>query len=114
MRRLLVGGFFIAAMAACITSPEPLPLGITINAPTTATTTDSIAIVVQLQGSSLLGVVLDFGDGGELASFVTGGARIATVTFRHRYTQSGTYEVTGTVTDAVLGQKDASVQLSIQ
>jgi hypothetical protein len=101
-------------MAACITSPEPLPLDITINVPTSATTTDSVAIVVQLQGSSLLGVVVDFGDGGEPSSFLTGGARIATVTFRHRFTQSGTYDVTGTVSDAVLGQKDASVQLSIQ
>ena len=114
MRRLLAGGFLIAAMAACITSPDPLPLDITIQAPTSATTTDSVSIVVQLQGSSLLGVVVSYGDGGEPSSFLTGGARTATVTFRHRYTQSGTYEVTGTVSDAVLGQKDASVQLSVQ
>ena len=104
----------MAALGACLTSPDPLPLDIKIQAPTSATTTDTVAFVVQLQGRSVLGVAMTYGDGSELESFPTGGARTASVTFFHRFTQSGTYEVTGTVNDAVLGQKDASVQLSIQ
>lgn len=113
MRRLLAGGLIIAAMTACIGSAEPLPLDITIQAPASGTTTDSVSIVVNAQGNSLIGLEATFGDGGQ-SSLATSGARTATVTFRHRYTLSGTYQVTATVNDAVLGQKGASVQLSIQ
>lgn len=113
MRRLLAGGLIIAAMTACIDGTDPLPLDITIEAPTTGTTADSVSIVVNAQGNSLVGVEATFGDGGQSA-FPTSGAHTAKVTFRHLYTQPGTYQVTATVTDAVLGQKGASAQLSIQ
>ncbi len=100
-------------MTGCLGSAEPLPLAITIQAPATGTTTDSVSIVVNAQGNSLVGVETLFGDGSQ-SSFPTAGARTATVTIRHLYTQAGTYQVTATVTDAVLGQKDASAQLNIQ
>lgn len=114
MRRLLIaGGVIVAAMTACLGSTEALPLSVSIQAPTSGTTTDSVTIVVTAQGNSLVGVVATFGDGSD-ADFSTGGARTATVSFRHRYTQSGTYQVTATATDAVLGSKDATAQVSIQ
>ena len=100
-------------MSACIGSAEPLPLSVTIQAPTSGNTIDSVSIVVTAQGNSLVGVETSFGDGSS-SSFSTSGARTATVTFRHRYTQSGTYQVTSQVTDAVLGQKAATAQLNIQ
>ena len=102
-----------AAMSACIGSAEPLPLDVTIQVPNTGNTIDSVSIVVTAQGNSLIGLETSFGDG-VTASFSTSGARTATVTFRHRYTQSGTYQVTSQVNDAVLGLKAASAQLNIQ
>jgi PKD repeat protein len=112
MRRLIASVFVIAALAACIESTEPLPLGISIQKPATVTTADSASFVVTAQGNSLLGVETSFGDG-RVVSFATSGARTATVTFRHRYTLSGTYDVTATVSDAVLGQKTAAVQVIV-
>ena len=100
-------------MTACIGSAEPLPLNITIQAPNNGNTVDSVSIVVTAQGNTLVGVETSFGDGTS-DSFSTSGARTAKVTFRHRYSQSGTYQVTAQVTDAVLGEKAATAQLNIQ
>lgn len=113
MRRLLACALVVAAMTACIGSAEPLPLNITIQAPSSGNTIDSVSIIVTAQGNSLIGVETSFGDGSS-SSFSTAGARTATVTFRHRYMQSGTYQVTSQVSDAVLGQKAATAQLNIQ
>ena len=113
MRGLLACALVVAAMTACIGSAEPLPLSVTIQAPTSGNTIDSVSIVVTAQGNSLIGVETSFGDG-TTGSFSTSGARTATVTFRHRYTQAGTYQVTSQVSDAVLGQKAATAQLNIQ
>lgn len=100
-------------MTACLGGTEPLPLAISIQAPASGNTIDSVSIVVSAQGNSLVGIETMFGDGQSL-SFATSGARTARVTFRHRYTLSGTYQVTATVSDAVLGDKTASVQLNVQ
>lgn len=112
MRRLIAGIFVTAAMAACLESVDPLPLGVAIEKPATISTADSANFVVTAQGSSLVGIETDFGDGRAVA-FPTGGARTATVTFRHRYSASGTYDVTATVTDGVLGTKAAAVQVVV-
>jgi PKD repeat protein len=112
MRRLLAGVCVIAALTACIEGTEPLPLGIVIQKPATISTADSANFVVTAQGNSLVGIETDFGDG-RVAGFPTSGARTATVTFRHRYSASGTYDVTATVSDAVLGSKTAAVQVIV-
>jgi hypothetical protein len=113
MRRLFAGILGIAAMAACIGGVEPLPLDITIQPPGSITTADSASFLVSAQGNSLIGIETEFGDG-VTRTFPTSGARTATTTFRHRYTQRGTYEVTATVSDAVLGQKVATVRVNVQ
>jgi hypothetical protein len=113
MRPLLACLLVIAAMTACLGGTEPPPLGISVEAPASANTTDSVSIVVNAQGNSLIGVETAFGDG-NTGAFATNGARTARLTFRHLYTQSGTYDVTATVTDAVLGEKAATVQLNVQ
>src|SRR5688500_2038480 len=113
MRRLLAGVVIIAAMTACFETTDPLPLDITIQPPGSVNTVDSVSFVVRAQGGTLVGIETSYGDGAT-GLFPTGGARTATVTFRHRYTQSGTYDVTATVTDAVLGEKTASTQVNVQ
>lgn len=113
MRRLLAGLIAVMGAAACLESVEPLPLDITIQKPNSITTLDSASFVVNAQGNSLIGIETTFGDGGS-ASFATSGARTATVTFRHRYGQRGPYDVTATVSDAVLGQKTVTVQVNVQ
>ena len=115
MRRLTFGALLLAAAtAACIDDLDPLPLDITMTASkTTTVAADSISFVVNAQGNSLLGVDADFGDGSTTTQ-PTAGARTAKVTFRHAYTGVGTFQVTATVTDAVLGSKSATVQVQIQ
>lgn len=111
-RRLLAAVVVVASLSACLEGTEPLPLDITIQKPATISTVDSANFVVTAQGNSMVGIETNFGDG-RVDAFPTGGARTATVTFRHRYSASGTYDVTATVTDAVLGQKTAAVQVVV-
>jgi hypothetical protein len=115
MRRLTIGALLLAAVtASCLDDVDPLPLDITMTASKMATVAaDSISFVVNAQGNALLGIDADFGDGATVTQ-PTQGARTAKVTFRHAYTGIGTFQVTATVTDAVLGSKSASVQVSIQ
>ena len=115
MRRLTIGVLLLAAAtASCIEGVEPLPLDITmVPSKTTTVASDSISFVVNAQGGTLLGVDADFGDGAA-ATQPTQGARTAKVTFRHAYTGIGTFQVTATVTDAVLGTKSTSVSVQIQ
>lgn len=112
MRRLLAGCVCIAALAACLEGTEALPLDITIQKPATITTADSASFVINAQGNTMLGIETSFGDG-RVEQTATGGARTAMLTIRHRYSASGTYDVTATVTDAVLGQKTAAVQVTV-
>ena len=113
MRRIVACAIAAVGLVACFETVEPLPLDIVIEPPTNITTVDSVNFVVSAQGSSVVGVEATFGDG-EMSFFNTGGARTAKLTFRHRYTQSGTYDVTATATDAVLGTKSVSVQVNVQ
>jgi hypothetical protein len=91
----------------------PLPLQISVEASrATAAPGDTIAFVATVQGGSLLGLDADYGDS-TLEQFGTAGARTGKVTFRHAYTTRGTFTTKITVTDAVAGQKDASVQVRV-
>lgn len=115
MRRAVVGFILLVAFAACDDATlDPLPLDIGIEASrATAAPGDTINFLVSAQGGSLLGVVMAFGDstGDQRA---TGGARTARVTFRHAYSAVGVYEASATVTDAVAGDKSASVEVRVQ
>lgn len=115
MRRALVGFIVLAGFAACDdASLDPLPLDISIEASrVTAAPGDTIRFLVSAQGGSLLGVAMAFGDsnGDQRA---TGGARTARVTFPHTYSAVGVYEASATVTDAVAGDKRASIEVRVQ
>jgi PKD repeat protein len=111
MRRLLF--FAFAIFSACSESLAPLPLEIGVQASrTVAAPGDSIDFVVTAQGGQLVGIAIAFGDGSE-DLFGTGGARTAKVTFRHAYSARGTYQVQATVTDALAGPKDASIEVRV-
>jgi len=112
MRRLLC--FVFGILGACSAEPlAPLPLGIGIVASRiTAVPGESISFEVTAQGGQLVGITTAYGDGTE-DQFGTGGARTARVTFRHAFSAPGTYQVRATVTDAVSGEKEASVEVRV-
>src|SRR5215208_4088 len=103
----------IVALGCRESTLAPLPLEITIAASrTTAAPGDTILFVATVQGGSLLGLEADYGDStGD--TFGTGGARTGKVTFRHAYSTRGTFTTTITLTDATLGQKNASVEIRV-
>jgi hypothetical protein len=115
MRRTLVRSFLLLALAACGDGTlDPLPLLISVHAsPTTAAPGDAVTFVVTAQGGNLLGVEIDYGDTNtDLRG--AGGARTARVTFTHAYSATGTYQVRARVTDAIGGDKDATVEVRVQ
>lgn len=112
MRRLLCFAFMILGACSAETL-APLPLGIGIEASRiTAAPGESISFAVTAQGGQLIGIATAYGDGTE-DQFGTGGARTARVTFRHAFSAPGTYQVRATVTDALAGEKQASVEVRV-
>lgn len=112
MRCLILLAF--TTLGACSTETlVPQPLEIVVEASRiTAAPGDSIGFLVTARGSQLIGIITAYGDGTE-DQFATGGARTARVTFRHAFSVRGTYQVQATVTDAVAGEKNASVAVLI-
>jgi hypothetical protein len=105
---LLLG---VAACSNESTAPRPFDVSLESNV-TTVTRGDSVTFTVIARGGSLLGVLMDYGDGRN-DQYATGGARTARVTFRHAFDAAGTYTVSAAVTDAVAGQKDAALQIRV-
>jgi hypothetical protein len=102
-----------AALACGESTLAPLPLDITVAASrTTAAPGDTIAFVATVQGGSLLGLNVDYGDS-STDLYGTSGARTGKVTFRHAYTARGTFTAKITLTDATLGTKSASVDIHV-
>jgi hypothetical protein len=116
MRRMVAGAILVAAgLAACSgsTVEPPPPFAVNIDAsPTMAAAGDTVTFVVNAQGGSLFGVEMDYGDGtGD--QYATQGARSAKVTFKHAFAARGAYTCRVTATDALAGQKDASVEVRV-
>lgn len=114
MSRMLFGALLLAGTLACSTEPlAPLPLDVSVEPNKTTTVTgDTITFVTDAQGGSLVGVQIEYGDTNGDA-FTTAGARTARVTFKHAYQQPATYTVRVIVTDALAGQKEASVEVRV-
>lgn len=107
-------GLFTSVIACGGGSLDPLPLGIVMQASrTTAAPGQTINFVVDMQGGTLLGVSIDFGDD-NVEERATGGARTARVTFSHAFAAVGVYQVRATVTDATAGSQHADAQVTIQ
>jgi hypothetical protein len=109
---VLVATFALAG--ACAESTlEPLPLDITVAANKTTTVPgDTIVFVATVQGGSLLGLNVDYGDGA-VDTYGTSGARTGKVSFHHAFSSRGTFTTRISVTDAVAGVKDASIQIRV-
>lgn len=114
MPRILVLALLALGVAACSGSPlEPLPLDVSIQASgATAAVGDTVTFVVSAQGGQLIGLEVNYGDDSS-EQFGTGGARTARVTFKHAYLVRGTYMVRAVVTDALVGQKEATVEVRV-
>jgi hypothetical protein len=115
MWRRLLGFVVLIGFAGCDDATlDPLPLDIGIETSrATAAPGETITFVVSAQGGSLVGVAMAFGDSSR-DQFATGGARTAHVTFGHAYSAVGLYQASATVTDAVAGDKSASVEIRVQ
>lgn len=113
MRRSMLGGLVLTALA-CGGSSEPRPFEAAIEANRTAAAVgETVGFVVSAQGRQLLGVTIDYDDGVvEQAAFHS--STTAQRIFEHAFTATGTYRVRATVVDAVVGSKDASVEVRIQ
>jgi hypothetical protein len=109
---LLVATF--AGVGACAESTlEPLPLDITVAANKTTTVPgDTVVFVATVQGGSLLGLNVDYGDGA-VDTYGTAGARTGKVSFHHAFSSSGTFTTRISVTDALAGVKEASIQIRV-
>jgi hypothetical protein len=89
------------------------PLDITLAvSQTSAAVGTEIEFSFVAQGTSLSGVILDYGDGSALDSIPTSGAQSASGRRQHTYGDAGLFQMTGTVEDAVQGT--FSRQLSIE
>jgi hypothetical protein len=113
MRRSMLSCLLLAALA-CGGGSEPRPLEIAIEASrTTATANQAVGFVVNVQGRQLLGVTIDYDDGA-IEQSVLHSSTTARVVFEHSFTVAGTYQVRATVVDAIVGSKDASIEVRIQ
>jgi hypothetical protein len=115
MRRTALTWALVAFCAGCgDISLDPLPFEVAIEASSaTVAVGESVNFLVITQGGRLLGVDTDYGDG-RTDQYGMGGARTARVSFSHAFEAAGAYDVRATVTDAVAGQKDASVTITVQ
>ncbi len=114
MLRTLLCSLLVLGFVTCGGSTlEPKPLDVRIEASrTTAAPGDTIIFVVNAQGGNLFGLEINYGDNSS-EQFGASGARTARVTFRHAYMLRGTYMVRVVVTDAVAGQKEATVEVRV-
>lgn len=110
MKLLPFGFAVIACLGACRQSTAPVvPLQVTMESShLTVLAGDTVSFTVRATGNNLVGVIMDFGDSSS-DQYGMGGALTARVTFRHAFLAPGTFTVRATVTDAVVGQKEATV-----
>ena len=114
MQRTLLGALVIVGLTGCGQSTldaSPLDVAIAANR-TAAAPGDTISFVVNATGENLVGLAMDFGDTAT-DLYATSGARTARVTFKHAFAAKGAFTVRVTATDAVAGQKDASIEIRV-
>jgi uncharacterized protein (DUF58 family) len=112
--KLLPFGFALLACLGCRQSTAPLvPLQVSLeSSQLTAVAGDTITFTVRATGNNLVGVVMDFGDSAT-DQYAMGGALTARVTFKHAFETTGPFTVSAVVTDAVVGEKQATVAVLI-
>lgn len=75
-------------------------------------TGDTLAVVVNAAGNNLIGVIVEYGDQ-QADQYATSGANIARVTFKHVFQAAGAYTIRAIVTDALAGEKEATVTVQV-
>jgi hypothetical protein len=111
----IVAATMLLMVSACGSlSTEVLPLEVVV-APekTTVKAGDSILVEVRAQGSLLLGIVVDWGDG-QTTNVDTQYARTAKSTLRHVWASPGVYLITAVVTDGEAGTKTGTASITVQ
>jgi hypothetical protein len=109
MKRLVVLAAVLLSSACRQTIAGPVPIVVTLEASRqTAVRGDTVTFSVNATGNNLVGVVIDYGDA-VLDQYGTGGALTAHVTFKHAYDANGSFTVRAVVTDAIMGEKEATV-----
>jgi hypothetical protein len=101
----LMGGLALAVLVACseISSEGGGPVSITLTADrTTAPVGGEIVFSFEAKGTSISGVIVEYGDG-VADSVVAFGAVTAAGELLHTYSGPGNYQVDGRVEDAVRG-----------
>ena len=111
--RHLLAGCALFALSGCI-STDPHRLSIVMQAdPATAQVGDTVSFYVSVQSTVLTEIEIHYGDGA-MQEQPFPGANSAEWTFRHVYTQAGTFQVNATAIDATAGLASASLSVSIQ
>jgi hypothetical protein len=114
LRRFVARLVLAGCIVGCVDPVDPRPLAITITAtPVAAAVGETITFIIDAQGGQLLQIDTQYGDG-ESSTLATNGATTAHVTLTHAYSATGTYQVIARALDGVEGQKDATVQVTIQ
>jgi hypothetical protein len=114
MRRLASGLLLLACVVACDTSisqPSSIDVSIVANR-TTVALGETVTFQVNGRGAQLLGFEIAYGDGAS-DQLAAGGAQTASTMFQHAYSAVGTFTVAVVMTDAALGQKEASVEIRV-
>ncbi len=104
----------VAGTAACSSSSLEIgsELSLELDAPASVPLADSLVIQYDARGRSLLGLVVEYGDGtADSVAFV--GSQSAGGRLAHKYSESGEYRVTGRVQDGVEGTTMADVTVSV-
>lgn len=87
-------------------------LSLDFSGPPTTALSDSLPVTYDVRGRSLLGMVVDYGDG-SLDSLFFSGAQSAGGRVAHKYQEPGDYVVSGKVQDAVEGSIMAEFPVTI-
>ena len=87
-------------------------LTLTLDGPTSAPLSDSVAVNYAVRGRSLLGLVLTYDDGVADTVFFSGSQSAGGV-LTHRYEEAGTYRILGVVQDAIEGSVTEELSVTV-
>lgn len=87
-------------------------LSLELTGPASAPVSDSLEVSFEVEGRRLLGLVLEYGDGA-VDSVSFSGSQSAGGYRSHKYTEPGTYLVTGKVQDGVEGTIMAELSVTM-
>lgn len=113
MKLLAAATAAVVLLTACAGPLEPLDLGITLKAtPTTAAVGDTVTFLSDAQGTNMIAVAIQYGDG-QSEGLDLPFARTAHNTFKHVYAAVGAYTANVTVVQADSAAKTAPVTVTI-